>query len=134
MEEQSRTNQTNRQLHIYHGILGLIIAGIIIFLSPLGSVLGLYGTGVNELLLFACAILIAKTAGADLKKVFPLQTPTFRQTAGTVILWIASMILMTVATLIMTVLFPTEVGEVSSGLMSAFLSVPLEMRILIIVI
>ena len=90
MEEQSRTNQTNRQLHIYHGILGLLIAGIIIFLSPLGSVLGLYGTGVNELLLFACAILIAKTAGADLKKVFPLQTPTFRQTAGTVILWIAS--------------------------------------------
>ena len=134
MEEQSRTNQTNRQLHIYHGILGLIIAGIIIFLSPLGSVLGLYGTGVNELLLFACAILIAKTAGADLKKVFPLQTPTFRQTAGTVILWIASMILMTVATLIMTVLFPAEVGEVSSGLMSAFLSVPLEMRILIIVV
>ena len=134
MEEQSRTNQTNRQLHIYHGILGLIIAGIIIFLSPLGSVLGLYGTGVNELLLFACAILIAKTAGADLKKVFPLQTPTFRQTAGTVILWIASMILMTVATLIMSALFPTEVGEVSSGLMSAFLSVPLEIRILLVVI
>lgn len=134
MEEQIRANQTDKQLHIYHGILGLIIAGIIIFLSPLGSVLGLYGTGINELLLFACAIMITKAAGADLKKVFPLQTPTFRQSAGTVILWIASMILMTVTTLIMSVLFPTEVGEVSSGLMSAFLSVPLEMRILIVVI
>ena len=123
-----------KKLRSYHGILALAATGLLVWFSPVGRILGLYGTGVDELLMLGASVLIVRGAGADVREVFPVRRPTFSGVAGTVILWLASYLGVMIVTLILTFLFPQEMASVSGGLLSAFLSVPFPVLFFIVAI
>lgn len=115
-----------RKLKPYHGLLFfvLVMLSFYLIMAPLQMKFGMYGLAMTELLLLVMAVVYALICRADLKEIFPVGRVKFSKVMGTILLWLASFLMVMVLTLIITWMFPQEMLGVSSGLSSVISSVP----------
>lgn len=125
-----------KTLKIYHGIiLALLTAGeIFIFSRYLGNWFGFYGTPISELILLLLAVGTVAAAGGDFRKVFPARKPKACQVFGTLVMWLGTFFVTMVVTMVLMLLFPREMTEVSQGISESILSVPFFAAFVIVVI
>jgi membrane protease YdiL (CAAX protease family) len=125
-----------KQLKPYHGILifVLVILMLLFVATPIQMQLGMTGVVITELLILLFGIIPAILFKADLKEVIPVKRPTLRQVFGVVVLWIGSLLLIMVVTLVIAYLFPDGLFEVSNGLQEVFTSVPMLISFLIVAV
>lgn len=117
-------NETKR-LTPLHGI-GVFIFEMILFwfvAPPIQSKFGMAGVAITELMLLAIGVGAALLFKQNLKEVFPIKTPTLRNLAGTLFIWGGAFLTSMVGTLIITVIDPSGISEVSEGLNGMFTSV-----------
>lgn len=127
---------TKNKLKVYHGIILIILAAIDIFFIAgyLGRWFGFFGTLLSELILLALAVGVVFVFGGDFKKVFPVRRPKACQVFGTFVLWLGTLFVMMIVAMIMLLLFPKEMAEVSEGISSAIRSVPFVVAFAVVVI
>lgn len=127
---------TKNRLKPYHGIILIILAAIdVFFISDyLGRWFGFFGTLLSELVLLAMAVGVVFVFGGDFKKVFPVRRPKTCQVFGTIVLWLGTLFITLIAAMLMTVLFPKEMAEVSGGISSAIMGVPFLAAFVVVVI
>ena len=127
---------TKNKLKVYHGIILIILAAIDIFFIAgyLGRWFGFFGTLLSELILLALAVGVVFVFGGDSKKVFPVRRPKACQVFGTFVLWLGTLFVMMIVAMIMLLLFPKEMAEVSEGISSAIRSVPFVVAFAVVVI
>lgn len=125
-----------KTLKIYHGIiLALLTAGeIFIFSRYLGNWFGFYGTLISELILLLLAVGTVAAAGGDFRKVFTARKPKACQVFGTLVMWLGTFFVTMVVTMVLMLLFPREMTEVSQGISESILSVPFFAAFVIVVI
>lgn len=120
------TGTEKKQLKPYHGI-GIFIFFIVVFpfiAVPIQAKWGMYGLAVTELLILLFALIPALILKADLKEVFPLKWPKFRQIIGVFFLWSGSFIIVLLVSLIIEHFFP-GIKEVSNAIYRVTTSVPM---------
>lgn len=127
---------TKNRLKLYHGILIIVLAAIdIFFISDyLGRWFGFLGTLLSELLLLVLAVGVVFAFGGDFKKVFPFRKPKACQVFGTLVLWLGTLFVTMIVAMIMTLLFPREMAEVSGGISNAIMSVPFLVAFVVVAI
>jgi membrane protease YdiL (CAAX protease family) len=127
-------SNNGKQLKPYQGlvIFGLVILMFLFVAAPIQEKMGLYGVLLTELLILLFAILPAVLLKADLKEVFPVKKPRVRQILGTLVLWIGSLLIVMLVTLIIGYLFPAGLTQVSDSLQDVFTSLPMGIAFLII--
>lgn len=125
-----------RQLRPYQGILVFLLYIVMMFVlaAPIQYRLGMYGVLITEVMILALGILPAIIFKADLREVFPIKKPKLRQIGGVGILWIGSLLIVTLVSLVLGYLFPQSFSEVNQGLTDVFKSVPGIITILIIAV
>ena len=114
-------------LKAYHGI-GLAVLFILMMLfiaTPIQMKYGMYGLAITELIVLAMGIVPALILKADLKEVFPIKVPALRQIFGTIIMWLATYMIVTLITLILGYFFPESLNQVSTGLNEVITSIPM---------
>ena len=117
-------NET-KQLKPIHGI-GVFVVEMILFIlvaPPIQSKLGMAGVAITELMLLAIGVGAALLFKQDLKEVFPIKTPTLRDVAGTLFIWGGAFLTSMIGTLVVAVIDPSGMNEVSEGLNGMFTSV-----------
>jgi membrane protease YdiL (CAAX protease family) len=128
-------NTSNKgKLKPYQGlvIFGLVILMFLFVAAPIQEKMGLYGVLLTEILILLFAILPAVLLKADLKEVFPIRKPRVRQIFGIVVLWLGSLTIVMLVTLIIGYLFPAGLTQVSDSLQDIFTSLPMGIAFLII--
>lgn len=125
-----------RTLKIYHGIiLSVLVAGeLFIFSRYLGMWFGFYGTLVSELILLLLSVGTVAVSGGDFRKVFPVRKPKACQVFGTLVMWLGTLFATMVVTMILMLMFPRRMSEVSQGISASILSVPFLAAFVIVVI
>lgn len=116
------------------GIVVFIIAMLVfIFLgAPIQSKLGMGGVAITELMILAMGVLPAIILKQDLKKVFPFKIPKIREIFGTLFIWVGTMLISAVVSMILMYFFPEGMMETSSGLSEVITSVPFIFSFLIV--
>ena len=117
-------NETKR-LTPFHGI-GVFIFEMILFIfvaPPIQLKFGMVGVAITELMLLAIGVGAALLFKQDLKEVFPIKAPTLRDLAGTLFIWGGAFLTSMVGTLVVAVIDPSGMNEVSEGLNGMFTSV-----------
>jgi membrane protease YdiL (CAAX protease family) len=123
-----------KQLKPYQGLIVFVLV-IIIFIfvaAPIQAKMGLYGVLLTEGIILAIAVLSAVLLKANLKEVFPIKRPRVRQIIAVGVLWIGSVSIVLLVTLIIGYLFPEGLSEVSGSLQDVFTSLPMGIAFLII--
>lgn len=134
MEE--RNNKGLKSLKAYHGI-GLAILFVLMMLfvaTPIQMKFGMYGVAITELIVLAMGIISAIILKADLKEVFPIKVPALRQLFGTLIMWVATYLVVTLITLIVGYFFPESLNQVSEGLNEVITSIPMWLAFIFVAI
>lgn len=134
MEE--RNNKGLKSLKAYHGI-GLAILFVLMMLfvaTPIQMKFGMYGVAITELIVLAMGIISAIILKADLKEVFPIKVPALRQLFGTLIMWVATYLVVTLITLIIGYFFPESLNQVSEGLNEVITSIPMWLAFIFVAI
>lgn len=134
MEE--RNNKGLKSLKAYHGI-GLAILFVLMMLfvaTPIQMKFGMYGVAITELIVLAMGIISAIILKADLKEVFPIKVPALRQLFGTLIMWVATYLVVTLITLIVGYFFPDSLNQVSEGLNEVITSIPMWLAFIFVAI
>ncbi|MDD5900002.1 MAG: type II CAAX endopeptidase family protein [Lachnospiraceae bacterium] len=123
-----------KRLKPWHGILTFVVMMVIFVLAgyPIQRKLGLLGVGITELLLLVMAVGAALIFKQNLKQVFPVRLPRIREIIGVLLFWAGGFVLSMVVTLIIAVLFPQEMEQVSGGLNSVMTDGAMWMSILIV--
>lgn len=132
MEENNRS----RKLKPYHGI-GLFVLVILMMLfvaTPIQMRFGMYGVAITELIILVMAVIPAIILKANLKEVFPIKRPSIRQLFGTLIMWLATFLAVTLVTLIIGYYFPEGISQVSEGLNEVVTSIPMWISFIIVAI
>lgn len=129
------TRKKNK-LKLYHGIILIVLAAADIFFIAdyLGRWFGFLGTLLSELVLLILAVGVVLAFGGDLRKVFPVRQPKACQVFGTLVLWLGTLFITMIVAMIMTLLFPKEMAEVSGGISNAIMSVPFIIAFVVVVI
>lgn len=136
MVVKERNNNGLRSLKAYHGI-GLAILFVLMMLfvaTPIQMRFGMYGVAITELIVLAMGIIPAIILKADLKEVFPVKIPALRQLFGTLIMWGATYLVITLITLIIGYFFPESLNQVSTGLNEVITSIPMLISFFIVAI
>lgn len=128
--------QRKNKLKPYHGIIFVLLAAADIFFISgyLGTWFGMYGSLLSELLLLALAVGTAAVSGGDLKKVFPVRRPKAHQVFGTLVLWLGTFFAASTVTMVITLLFPGEMTEISEGINSSIANIPFFAAFIIVVL
>ena len=121
------TKNKSKQLKPYQGILVFILFMISMpFISMLiPKRWGLYGTILVQLTVLLFGLVPAIILGADLKEVFPIKKPLFRQIPGLIFIWMGSLLASLLAVLIVGTIFPQGLMDVNSELYDVFTSIPM---------
>lgn len=133
MEEK---NTGMNSLRAYHGvILAILFVLMMLFVAtPIQMKFGMYGVAITELIVLAMGIISAIVVKADLKEVFPIKMPAIRQLFGTLIMWMATYLVVTLVTLIIGYFFPESLNQVSTGLNEVITSTPMLISFFIVAI
>lgn len=128
--------QKKRTLKLYHGIIVIVLAAIDIFIlgDYLAGWFGFYGTLLGELVLLVLAVGAVLIFNSDMKKVFPVRRLRACQVFGTLVFWLGTLFVTMLVAMLMTLLFPQEMAEVSEGISGAMMSVPFFVAFLVVVI
>jgi membrane protease YdiL (CAAX protease family) len=127
-------DKEKRQLKPYQGLIIFVLV-ILIFLfvaAPIQELLGLYGVLLTEVMILAISVIATIVLKADLKEVFPIKKPKARQIMGVIVLWIGSVTVVLLVTLIIGYFFPEGLTQVSDSLQDVFTSLPMGIAFLII--
>jgi len=112
----------------------LVIAMIIVVITPIQIALGMTGVLITELIFLAMALVGALIMKTPLREVFPIHKPHIRQIFGSVLLWIAGLLLVLFSTILIGYFFPDELGATQEGLSDVITSVPFIVRFLIVAV
>lgn len=85
------------------------------------------------MILLALAVGVVFVFGGDFKKMFPVRQPKACQVFRTFVLWLGTLFVMMIVAMIMLLLFPKEMAEVSEGISSAIRSVPFVVAFAVVV-
>lgn len=123
-----------KELKPYHGVIALILCAVTIFgVSPiLGSMFGIYGSAISEILILIEAVLVVVLAQGDMKNVFPIHKPKFFGLLGTVLMWGATFVSVMAVTILLTYFFPNEVAGASEGISTAIIGTPVVIAMLVV--
>jgi len=129
-------NNKFRALKPYQGIVlfVLVILMMLFVAAPIQMRYGMYGVAITELIVLAMAVIPAILLKADLREVFPIKKLSIRQIFGTLIMWIATFLGVTLVTLIIGYYFPEGLSEVSTGLNDVITSIPMGIAFFIVAI
>lgn len=128
------TKNEKKQLKPYQGILVFIL---FLLVAPFISIFipqewGLYGTILVQLTVLLFGVIPAIILKADLREVFPIKKPLFRQIFGVIFIWIGSLLASTLGVLIIGIFFPEGLMDVNDQLYDMFTSVPMWIAFIII--
>lgn len=123
-----------QSIFIALGMFFAVILSLLFIASPLQMNFGMIGLLLTELLLLALAIGGVLLTKGSFKEIFPLKKPALRQTFATVILWIASYLLVLFSTLLIGYFFPESFSNTSTSLNSFMSTIPFWARFLIVAI
>lgn len=136
MEEKNYSDSGLKKLKVYHGIiLAVLFVVMMLFIAaPIQMRFGMYGLAITELIVLAMGIIPALILKADLKEVFPIKIPKLRQLFGTLIMWMATYLIVTLITLVIGYFFPESLNEVSAGLSEVITSIPMGIAFIIVAV
>ena len=126
-------NETKRLTPLYG--IGVFIFEMILFVlvaPPVQSKLGIAGVAITELMLLAIGVGATILFKQDLKEVFPVKKPTLRDVAGTMLIWGGAFLTSMVGTLVVAVIDPAGMNEVSEGLNGVFTSVTFWISLIVV--
>jgi len=129
--ESMETNSKKGLLKPWHGIIlfALVIVFLIFGATPIQMRWGMYGVALTEIILLAIAAAAAVAAKIflkiDIKEMFPVKKPKIRQVIGVVLLWIGTLLLGMIATLIIGFFFPDGLARLGTEMGGIFTSVPM---------
>lgn len=126
----------SKQLKPYHGIIVFIIAIVLLFFvfSAAQYFFGMVGLAITELGFLLLAVIPAVIWKQDLKEVFPIKMPKFRELAGTVLIWIVAYFFGGLAVQISGIFLPGSLEQTSEAMSNMFTSVPFFFSFLIIAV
>jgi len=121
---------------VYIGLIvfAMVIALMIFVAAPIQWAWGMWGLAITELILLACGIIPAIVLKWDLREVFQVRKPTFRQILGTLILWFGGYLLVLAINMIIFYLFPEGMSGVSNDLLEFFKSLPFLITLFIVAV
>ena len=116
-------------------IFQVIVLVLLIFpISFIQYFLGMWGVVISELMFLAIAIICALLKKTPLKEVFPIHKPTFRDIAGTIVLWLGVFPLSLVTVAVMIMLVPDLAGDTVEGMNELFTSETVIMTIITVAV
>ncbi len=122
-----------RILKPYHGIVFFVIM-ILALLFP-GAYMqtrwGMVGLAASEIMFLIISLLYVLILRGDIKSVFPVKRVKATPCIGTALLWIGTLLVVMVLTMIITCLFPEQMLATSQDLNSFFGQVPLILQLMI---
>lgn len=129
-------NQLSKKKSILLGLgtFVIVVLSLIFIGSPLQVNFGMVGLLLTEVmfLIIACGgVLLTKES---FKEVFPIKKPALGQTIGTLILWVASYLLVLFSTIVCAYFFPESFANVSTSITDFFTVVPFWAQFLIIAV
>lgn len=131
--------EINKKLKGMRPIKGIIVAVIgILFLifiaAPIQMNFGMTGLAITEIGILLIAVVSALICRANLKEVFPIKKPSLRETFGTILIWIGTLIGVLISTLIMGYFFPEGFSQVTEGLNNVITSVSMGVAFFIVAV
>ena len=122
-----------RVLKPYHGLIFFVI--IVVALMFPGAYMqtywGTFGLAASEIMFLLLSLLYVLLLRGDFKTVFPLKKPKIISIMGTVLLWIGTILMVMVRTMILMCLFPQQMLETSQNLNDAFSQMPVFTQIIV---
>lgn len=139
MEEKDTRNLTGLQAAFrkpWTGIIWFIIVmtGVIFGCSTMQYHWGMVGLALTELFLLIMAIIPVIISKQKWSDVFPIKKPSGRGLLGILFMWIGTFMIVMVANVIITMLFPQSMTEVSEILTGMFTSVAFVPALLIVAV
>lgn len=121
---------------VYIGLIVFILAMIsLIFLGVLlQREYKMWGMALTEIILLAWAIIPAIILKWDLKEVFPMQIPSWRQVFGSLVLWFGGYIAVIAVTTVIAYFFSEGMIDLSSAMTEFFSSVSFPVRFFILTV
>ncbi|MCI8854434.1 MAG: CPBP family intramembrane metalloprotease [Lachnospiraceae bacterium] len=125
-----------KPLKPWHGILffAAVMVMMLFVAAPIQYFLGMWGLALTELLLLGMALGFALLTRRELRLVFPLRKPTWKETGGTLLTWLGSYLLVMLSTMILMYFFPQGFTDVSNSMNSVFSSTPLFVTFFIVAV
>lgn len=120
------TKINQKQLKPYHGIgdFALVILAMVFAAAPIQRKWGMYGLAITELIILLLAVVPAVILKTNLKEIFPVKKPQFRQVLGVLIIWMGSYFAVLLITLLISYFFPEGFKDVNGGIQNMITSVP----------
>lgn len=131
-----KTKIETKQLKPYQGIAVFILVILMMLFAavPIQRKWGMYGVAITELLILLLGVVPAILLKVNLKEIFPVKKPSFRQLLGVLIIWLGSYIAVLLITLVIGYFFPEGLSKVNNSLQNAFTSVPMGIAFFIIAV
>lgn len=122
-----------------NSFVGLMVYAAAILLlmfaaAPLQLSYGLWGLILTEFIILACAIIPVLLFQYGLKSIFMIKLPTIHEVYGAILLWLGTLPLIYLVTIVTMYLFPQGMGEVSQSLNDFFTSAPLPVALLAVAV
>ena len=129
-------NQVSKKKSILSGLGMFIIVmlSMIFIASPLQGNFGMVGLLLTEVMFLILAVGGVLLTKGSLKEIFSIKKPALRQTVATLILWMASYLLVLFSTIVCAYLFPESFSNVSSSMTEFFTAVPFWAQFLIVAV
>lgn len=112
----------------------LMMVSMILVAAPIQNTWRMWGLALTQLLLLAWAIIPALILKWDIREVFSMRIPTWRQVFGTLVLWLGGFIAVIAVNYIISYLFPQGMHNVSTELLDFFSEVPFAARLFIMAV
>lgn len=125
-----------RRLRPYHGIIvfGITILLLFFVFSGLQYFFGMTGLAITEIGFLLLAVVPAVILKQDLREVFPIKRPRFRELVGTVLIWVSCLLLGGLAAQISGFLLPGRLETTSEVMSTMFTSVSFFFSFLIVAV
>ncbi|MEE0954674.1 MAG: type II CAAX endopeptidase family protein [Eubacterium sp.] len=86
--------------------------------------LGMAGLALTEVMFLVCSLAFVKIMGADFREVFPIRKPKWIGLAGVLTIWAGSFLASDILSVILMMLAPDELSEMSDSMMGTFGTTP----------
>lgn len=96
----------------------------LIFGSLIQYFLGMAGLALTEVMFLVCSLIFVKITGEDFREVFPIHRPKLLGFAGVLVIWMGSLLASDVLSVILMMLAPEELNQMSDSMMGTFGTTP----------
>lgn len=112
------------------GVMVVFIFGC----APLQYYFGMTGLALTEMIILIMALIPTFLAGQKFSEVFPVKRPALRHLVGVVLMWVGTFMVVSVVNIIISLMFPKEMAELSEGLGDVFTSIPFILSFLVVAV